>query len=391
MTRQVRLRMNFGSGREIEAGTLLAEGTSCAVTLGRDLDRFRIPGMAGGNFTAGNLPYWLADALPDAWGQRVMLHEMLKAGLSVRNVTVADQLAYIGACGLGCWHFAPALDLPPELDRIADLGWLREQALMLLDNRDCDLAWMQGSLSLGGARPKLFIDIEADGTPSLARLARDRSHILKLPGPNDAADAGRWEVAYARLARAFGMDVPPCELVQGEYFAVRRFDAADGRRYLLRTLASLNEAPHTDAARNSYDSILDHLGALCGSYRQALQVAKLALFNHLTFNWDDHAKNVSFMMDGDGNWRLAPFYDLTYNLALGTHAMALNGTTMPAFGDFAETFGIFGIDVRVLRREIALLREALGGEWQRIAAGAGLDPAAAARRQQEILAGLDDF
>ncbi len=390
MSKQIALHMDFGLGQHIEAGIITADGPAFAVTLGKHLDAYTLPGMAGGNFTSSKLPYWLADALPDAWGQRVMRHEMIKAGLPLRNISVVDQLAYIGNSGLGCWQFLPTLELSPDLEKVADLAWLRDQTLKLFEDRDCNLEWMIGSLSLGGARPKVFVDLDATGAPSFTRLAREREWILKFPGPRDAPDAGKWEVAYARLARAYGMNVQPCELVQGEYFATRRFDAVAGRRYLLRTLGSLNEADHSDAARNSYDSILEHMGALC-DYTQVRQVLKLALFNHLMLNWDDHAKNVSFLMDGEGRWQLAPFYDLTYNLALGSHAMALNATTMPEKSDFVEVFGVYGLDKHEVAGEAALLEEIIRRDWERIAAEVGIEEGMATRRKREILQGFSSL
>lgn len=105
----------------------------------------------------------------------------------------------------------------------------------------------------------------------------------------------------------------------------------------------------------------------------------------------DHAKNVSFMMDGQGQWRPAPFYDLTYKLALGTHTMSLNGTTMPERNDFAEVFGIYGIDTRGIDREILLLAGTIEREWEGIVADAGIDIGLADRRKREVLESLNEF
>ena len=35
--------------------------------------------------------------------------------------------------------------------------------------------------------------------------------------------------------------------------------------------------------------------------------------NVLEHNRDDHLKNFGFLMDAQGNWSLAPFYDFTYS------------------------------------------------------------------------------
>ena len=36
------------------------------------------------------------------------------------------------------------------------------------------------------------------------------------------------------------------------------------------------------------------------------------VFNVVARNQDDHVKNVAFLMDRDGGWRLAPAYDLVF-------------------------------------------------------------------------------
>ena len=40
---------------------------------------------------------------------------------------------------------------------------------------------------------------------------------------------------------------------------------------------------------------------------------RLAVFNVLAHNRDDHAKNFSFLMDEQGEWKVAPAYDLTFS------------------------------------------------------------------------------
>jgi serine/threonine-protein kinase HipA len=53
-------------------------------------------------------------------------------------------------------------------------------------------------------------------------------------------------------------------------------------------------------------------------------------FNVIARNQDDHTKNISFLMDQSGTWRLAPAYDITYafNPAskwTGRHQLSVNG------------------------------------------------------------------
>ena len=80
------------------------------------------------------------------------------------------------------------------------------------------------------------------------------------------------------------------------------------------------------------------------SYEQALQVIrqlKLPMasleeqfrrmaFNVVARNQDDHVKNIAFLMNKQGEWALAPAFDVTYSYNpsgawTATHQMTLNG------------------------------------------------------------------
>ncbi|MGE7371436.1 type II toxin-antitoxin system HipA family toxin [Neorhizobium sp. NPDC001467] len=47
------------------------------------------------------------------------------------------------------------------------------------------------------------------------------------------------------------------------------------------------------------------------------QMFRRMVFNVLTRNRDDHAKNHAFLIGADGQWRLSPAYDLTYSSGPG--------------------------------------------------------------------------
>lgn len=50
------------------------------------------------------------------------------------------------------------------------------------------------------------------------------------------------------------------------------------------------------------------------------------VFNALSFNVDDHAKNFEFMMDRTGQWRLTLAYDVTYSKGVvKEHLTTING------------------------------------------------------------------
>lgn len=66
------------------------------------------------------------------------------------------------------------------------------------------------------------------------------------------------------------------------------------------------------------------------SYSQAQEMFRRMVFNVIVRNQDDHTKNISFLMDKSGKWRLSPAYDMgfAYNPDGGwtsQHQMSVNG------------------------------------------------------------------
>ena len=59
------------------------------------------------------------------------------------------------------------------------------------------------------------------------------------------------------------------------------------------------------------------------AYNKVLRLATINIYGH---NRDDHSKNFSFLMDHEGNWQLAPAYDLTFSSSShGLHSTMIAG------------------------------------------------------------------
>jgi serine/threonine-protein kinase HipA len=66
------------------------------------------------------------------------------------------------------------------------------------------------------------------------------------------------------------------------------------------------------------------------SMRQIEEQFRRMAFNVVARNQDDHVKNIAFLMDPDGRWRLSPAFDLIYAFNpsgswTAQHQMSLNG------------------------------------------------------------------
>ncbi len=269
------------------------------------------------------------DCMPDGYG-RYLLHKVLcQAGIDDGSLSALDRLSLVGNGGMGALAFAPEASVK-VVKGTGDFDLLQEKALEVLKERqDSDAGLLlYNSGNSGGARPK-------------AIFSDDEGHwLVKFRHIYDPEDIGQTEFRYNEAARKCGLNVPDFKLVNGKYFASRRFDiSADGKRLHTATAGgllgiSLNQ-PILD-----YADLLALTGYLTQNREDVEEMYRRMVFNYLTENKDDHCKNFSFLvMDAPGRgwkWKLAPAYDLTlssdgYN---GQHATSVNGKGEPALEDF---------------------------------------------------------
>lgn len=169
----------------------------------------------------------------------------------------------------------------------------------------------------------------------------DGHWIVKFRHIYDPSDMGVQEYRYNEIARQCGIEVPDFRLLNGRYFASRRFDIdSDGNRLHTATAGGLLGLSLREPFMD-YSNLLALTGFITQSIEDVEQMYSRMLFNYLTDNKDDHCKNFSFYVVEDSDtetwrWRLAPAYDLTlctegYN---GEHATSVNGTGAPRLSDF---------------------------------------------------------
>ena len=72
-----------------------------------DFVRNGLPVYAEDDKLFGGLPSFIADSLPDYWGNRVFNEWAKSRHVSVRKLSALDRLAYIGRRGMGALEFLP--------------------------------------------------------------------------------------------------------------------------------------------------------------------------------------------------------------------------------------------------------------------------------------------
>ncbi len=269
------------------------------------------------------------DCLPDGYG-RYLLHKLLqKEGIDDFKLSALDRLSIVGSGGMGALTFEPETSFKQGTD-VTDFDLLQEKALEVLKEKQDDDAGLllYNSGNSGGARPK-------------AVFSDDEGHwLVKFRHTYDPQDMGQQEYHYNEVARKCGISVPDFKLINGRYFASRRFDIdAEGNRIHTATAGGLLCISLSNPVLD-YSNLLALTGYLTQNSRDVEEMYRRMVFNYLTDNKDDHCKNFSFIVLKDINglwkWHLAPAYDLTlctegYN---GEHATSVNGTGHPTLKDF---------------------------------------------------------
>ena len=290
-----------------------------------DFVRNGLPVYAEDDKLFGGLPSFIADSLPDYWGNRVFNEWDKSRHVSVRKLSALDRLAYIGRRGMGALEFLPSaakdMERPFKVE-IADLYELARSALEQARNFKTEMrpdllieSLFKVGTSAGGRRPKAIINLNPEtGECYSGQVAAPAPGyipmIIKFDEHSDIPTT-RIEYSYYLMAKEAGLNMMPSRLIEGRnnaHFLTERFDRKGDKKVHIQTLAAMNPAS------NSYESLFDaacRIGVLPVELRQLFL---LTVMNVLGGNVDDHNKNFSFLMNDDGTWHVAPAYDFTFSV-----------------------------------------------------------------------------
>jgi serine/threonine-protein kinase HipA len=190
------------------------------------------------------------------------------------------------------------------------------------------LALMGGSPH--GARPKVLVNYEVEtGKLSSDSKAGGTPWLIKFPAQNDHKEVCAIEALYAKLAGDCGIEMPQTRYfdinASLSAFGIARFDRQAALRIPTHTLAGLL---HSDFRIPSvdYTTFLRATRFLTRDEREVKKAYLRCVFNVVMHNRDDHAKNISYCLTQDRQWKLSPGYDLTLSSGPGgEHQMDVCG------------------------------------------------------------------
>jgi serine/threonine-protein kinase HipA len=284
------------------------------------------------------LPGLLADALPDKFGNRIIETWLVRKGRDPADFSPVERLCYTGRRGMGALEFAPPLhrqfDQPVgvEISALVDLAQSIMTQRSRLDvafgpsekqNAEAIVDILRVGTSAGGARPKAVIAINSDGKVISGQADVPEGFdcwVLKFDGVSDLElgdpkGFGRVEYAYHLMAQAAGIEMMPCRLLEENgraHFLTRRFDRRNGQKIHMQSLCGMAHYDFNRPGAYSYEQAFAVMRRLRLSHAEAIQQYRRMLFNVIARNQDDHTKNIAFLMDRKGCWKLSPAYDVIY-------------------------------------------------------------------------------
>lgn len=272
----------------------------------------------------------LRDGAPDAWGRRVIINRLTGLRGEAAKSIDFDELTFMlnsGSDRIGALDFQASADRyqPREQDN-ATLEELLEAAERVERGEPIppalDKALFHGS-SIGGARPKALIQ---DGKDKF---------IAKFSATNDTMAVVKAEFVAMRLAAEVGLDVAPVQLTKAsgkDVLLVRRFDREwNGTGWTRRAMVSaltMFGLSEMQARYASYVDLAEMVRARFTDPQATLrELFGRMVFNVLTGNTDDHARNHAAFWDG-ANLTLTKAYDICPQPRNGreaNQAMLVNG------------------------------------------------------------------
>lgn len=303
--------------------------------------------------TYKGLPGMLADSLPDTYGRALFDRWLALTGRTSNNPI--ETLCFLGKRCMGALEFEPAMDMafdPNTLFEIDSLVKVASDALSekssfgvnLNDDKKAAIAEiLRLGTSAGGQRAKAIIAYNKETgevrSGQVEAPAGFNYYLIKLDGVSaiagfkDTGNHGRLEYSFYKLAKACGIEMTDCSLIEENgraHFLTKRFDRNNGKKIHMQTLCGMAHFDYRIHRAYSYEQAFNVMRALRLPYSAAQEMFRRMVFNVVVRNQDDHTKNISFLMGEDGIWRLSPAYDMGYAFNpkggwTATHQMSING------------------------------------------------------------------
>jgi serine/threonine-protein kinase HipA len=265
--------------------------------------------------------FW--DSLPDGWGRLLQDKYIQSLGINLNKIGALERLSMVGDHGPGALTYRPVMDESGQKNNTIGKLWdVYASVLKIYETHDDGDLWSIYKLggSSGGARPKINCKYSENRDVLYfdnASYHEDTTDwIIKFPSSSDLKDIAHIEYAYFLMARECGLTISDSRLFYAKvdtwFFGTKRFDRTErGKNHFVSAAGIMHD--NYRLSNLDYGHLMDCTFRLEKNHSSLEKVFRLACFNVLMHNKDDHSKNFGFLMDGLGHWEFSPCYDLTFS------------------------------------------------------------------------------
>lgn len=306
------------------------------------------------------LPSFIADSLPDAWGNTLFDEWLTRNNIPASQATPLMKLSFIGKRGMGALEFVPDSDLSNDAVKV-DIGQLYEMSQRILRERwtvnmnKSDEITLEKLIllgtSAGGKHPKGIIALNpktGDIRSGQVGLPEGYKYYIIKFKEDPSIPTCEIEMVYHLMAKDAGISMMDCNLypVNGiNHFITERFDRKDGKKVFSQTLAAISPSS------NDYLHLFWAAESLGLKPEEKEDIFRRMVFNYVAGVSDDHNKNFSFLYEKDKGWSLAPAYDVMFtaniwdDITANVHALGVSGKNAHVMvADMVELGEDFGIE-----------------------------------------------
>jgi len=318
---------------------------------------YEFPALARNTFKG--LPGLVADSLPDKYGNAIIDAWLASQGRTAASFHPVERLCYVGNRGMGALEFQPATLGPPTSKRAVEVASLVDLANQILDERARFVGVFSGDDDREAINDILRVGTSAGGARAKAILAWNKETnefrsgqveagagfeywLMKFDGITSSSDTevttpkgyGKIEYAYHLMAVRAGIEMTTCRLYHEggrSHFMTKRFDrSANGGKWHMQSLGAIAHYDYRQPASYSYEQAIQVIRRMGLLRKDMDQQVLRTIFNVVGRNCDDHVKNIAFLMNRRGEWRLSPAFDISYAWNpsgewTSRHQMSVNG------------------------------------------------------------------
>lgn len=265
------------------------------------------------------LPGPVYDSLPDGWGMLLMDRLFRKRGLNIARIGPLERLTYIGSNAMGAMSYRPVSPDVTSVQEDIPVSQLAAEVQEVLKGEGGEflnrLLLMGGSPQ--GARPKalLYRNSVTDEFTTIPSLKLE-PWLIKFPARQEHPEVCAVEMVYSQCLRECGIETPETryfELPGGQAaFASRRFDREREMKVPMQSLAAFTGANYQIPGSMDYANFIRATQLCTNDIREKKRAFERVVFNVIFNNRDDHPKNFAYLMSQEGNWSLAPAFDITF-------------------------------------------------------------------------------